>query len=489
MIGNKTTLINVKSEINQMSEWAHRLNNPEITHQNKVLGKKTTRYEKWSQWLDCEKSTESNIYKIFIGRQAKNIHCLQHIAVFTDLTIENAKKLINKINLKIKMTEGELLLFSFTFDEYIAIMNLLNIYKNQFYIPFQYILFGKQIFHSSYEHFSGFICELELIGSNIHTNLQRSMFFSSNVSGLCITLSEDELKIRAYFSSGYYINKYVKLSESSSKPNLSISLNYCQPIRSIVAFNYSLENDICVDLNGVPFYGSYHNTPHLYGYEYHDNPHEYLKTIDSDLHRTLTVDCERHMYLMALDNISYFMDENDCYSKILPINKTINIESACGSPIDSINFIIQFVSQLQVEKQCKYSKCYKLQQQHNPIFYPLTKISSTRYVEGYWQEFNECGCCNKIIYPYPRPTDMQVSPIFLQNLEYVKKYSKIECFFGPSDCRLCGTSLGGNEFSFKTEGITYVFPDGIDHYYKEHGVQPSEEFSDAIEQYVAENTE
>lgn len=475
---DKQSLFNNDSELKSMIGWKHRIENPEITHLKQVLGKKVTRYNKWCQSLEYEKTFSSQTIKLFIGKQNQFVHTLQHMTLFTDLSLINAQNIIKQITLKIKTTSNDTQLFSFTFDEYIALINLLNIQKEMFYIPFQYFVFGKQVFHSCYTHFLGF--ELEL------TIAPNSSLFSTRIDSMCYTLGEHELKRSVECTHSYFVNKYLPIQCETNESVTQLQLNYTQPIRSIVAYNYSQDNDICVHIDSMPFYGSYDNAPYLYGRISNDNLFDYLSEIDKVAYSSIAGNCDHHMYFKTLDNNLHFMDVDDCYNKILPINKIINVESACGSEIGKISFLIQFVIELQMDESCMYSQCIK-PLRHNPISYPLTKVSNTEFVEGYWQKYNECGCCNQLKYPYPVNSGIQVDEVFLQNLEHIKKYCKIDYYFGASFCRLCEVSVGGGEYSFKTEGKLYRFPEGIVHYYIVHNVQPSDEFMEAVEQYVVDN--
>lgn len=477
-MNDKQSLFNNDSELKSIKGWKQRIENPEITHLKPIFGRKVTRYNKWCQNLDYEKTLLSQKLIFFIGRQVGHIHALQHATLFTDLAIENAYSIIKQITLRIKTTNNTTQLFSFTFDEYIALINLLNIQKEIFYVPFQYFVFGKQVFHLCHKNFVGF--ELEL-----STTLSTSLF-STRVDSMCYTMSEVELKKMIECPHTYFVNKYVSQECNSNESMTLLELDYAQPIKSIVAYNYSQDNDICVHIDNIPFYGSYDNAPYLYGRNSSDNLFDYLSEIDKVTHSSIAGNCDQHMYFKMLDNDSHFMDVNDCYNKLLPTNKIIKIESACASEIGKIQFLIQFVVELYMDEHCKYSRCIK-QLKYNPISCPLTKVSDTEFIEGYWQEYNECGCCNKLKYPYPVNSGICVDPVFLQNLEHIKKYCKVDYYFGASFCRLCETAVGGSEYSFKSDGKTYRFPEGIVHYYSQHNVQPSDEFMEAVEQYVVDN--
>lgn len=475
-MNDKISVFNMDLELDPHECWKHHVDDPRITYMKPSVDKRATRFNGWYQILESDKSFFQNTLKIIIGRQSKNIHVLNHLTLFTDLNLKSTE-IIKSIKLTINMINGSTKLFEFTFDEYIALMNLLNIKKDMFYLPLQYLVFGKQMFHICYENFINFEIILEF---ESEPNL-----FSSHVDAICYTLGTNELKKMCITPHAYLVNKYESLTCETNKSILSYNLNYLKPIRSITAYNYSLNDDLCVNLNGMPFYGSYDNTPIFYEHESSLYLFDYLKNIDEKNYLSFTLNTENHMYFKALGVNDDFMNINDYYNKILPTNIPINIESASGSSIGKISFLLQFVVEILMEKTCIYSGCVK-KQTNNEISYPFTKISDTRFVEGYWQESHECGCCNPILYPFPAVSNISVNKVFLSNLEYIKKYCKSEYYMGSSTCRLCQLSNGNIEYSFKLNEKTYIFPEGITHYYSVHNVQPSTEFIEAVEQYMAE---
>jgi len=50
-----------------------------------------------------------------------------------------------------------------------------------------------------------------------------------------------------------------------------------------------------------------------------------------------------------------------------------------------------------------------------------------------------------------------------------------KAYFGFSRCRVCGEANGSREFGITNDGVAFTFPDGLYHYYAEHGVMPSDE--------------
>lgn len=131
--------------------------------------------------------------------------------------------------------------------------------------------------------------------------------------------------------------------------------------------------------------------------------------------------------------------------------------------------------------------------------YPLTKVSETEYIEGYWYSEREPH------YPFPLQTDVKVNKEFLNRLEsYIKsidesgnddvlaskiptssiQHSYVSSKRGLSPCRLCGICNGSYEYHFKkyVDGVNVCFraPEGLMHYSKDHNVHPSKEFFDFV---------
>ena len=115
---------------------------------------------------------------------------------------------------------------------------------------------------------------------------------------------------------------------------------------------------------------------------------------------------------------------------------------------------------------------------------PLYKVSDTAYVEGYWAslhpEYDTENTREK--YNLPISTKMPVDPKFLSKLKkiMIKHESSAVSFRGLSDCRVCSKMNGSKEFTLTNSQISFTFPEGIIHYYKDHGVQPSDKFHDFI---------
>lgn len=105
---------------------------------------------------------------------------------------------------------------------------------------------------------------------------------------------------------------------------------------------------------------------------------------------------------------------------------------------------------------------------------------STIYREGYWNDLKN----NHPDYPFPQIFDDKVDDfiarldiILSPNLPYKKRgFMQL----GHSECRICGCMNGYSDLFIRYDSITYIIPEGLMHYYKEHNVHPSEEFREFI---------
>jgi hypothetical protein len=109
---------------------------------------------------------------------------------------------------------------------------------------------------------------------------------------------------------------------------------------------------------------------------------------------------------------------------------------------------------------------------------PLYKINDTEFIEGYWANLSPMYDTDNTRRKYnlPLTTDGSVDGEFLAKLRSVMDSHEPKAYFGYSTCRVCGQSNGSKEFNVSSDDITFTFPDGIYHYYADHGVMPSDEF-------------
>jgi hypothetical protein len=168
--------------------------------------------------------------------------------------------------------------------------------------------------------------------------------------------------------------------------------------------------------------------------------------------------------------------------------------------------------------------------------YPLTKISDTKFIEGYWRHTKkrpepkpkkisppkdktnpdydsdmDSGTdysSDEESYPFPISSGTDVDINFIEKLDKIismgnncetkpghlvrvyesKKIDKIRdiiieprYYKGYSVCRLCEKkNNGSSEYTITRDDVKYIFPRGILHYYESHQVQPSKEFYELI---------
>lgn len=84
-------------------------------------------------------------------------------------------------------------------------------------------------------------------------------------------------------------------------------------------------------------------------------------------------------------------------------------------------------------------------------------------------------------YPFPK-SETKGDTDFIAKFDDLLKSDKIieKNFLGSSKCRLCDKNNGSKEFTLKYEGIDFIFPEGLRHYYEDHNVHPSKEFRNAV---------
>jgi hypothetical protein len=83
----------------------------------------------------------------------------------------------------------------------------------------------------------------------------------------------------------------------------------------------------------------------------------------------------------------------------------------------------------------------------------------------------------------PKSSNQQVNAIFLRKLNIIMKTQESLQYRGYSNCRLCKKINGSTEYTLTKDGVTFNFLEGLIHYYKDHMVQPSDEFYDFIMNY------
>lgn len=164
----------------------------------------------------------------------------------------------------------------------------------------------------------------------------------------------------------------------------------------------------------------------------------------------------------------------------------------------NINFEVH-INYLSLLQKNEFMSCYKFIENKNN--YPLTKENDI-FIEGYWQcNLKNLNYSDK--YPFPKQETMKIDNIFLDKLKNIfnvieettedkysnDKYSNCDGWntcvsnLGSSYCRLCKKDNGNIEYKLLYDGIKFIVPSGIIHYYEDHNVHPSNEFYNFIINY------
>jgi hypothetical protein len=120
--------------------------------------------------------------------------------------------------------------------------------------------------------------------------------------------------------------------------------------------------------------------------------------------------------------------------------------------------------------------------QNTTNFYPLYQKDDNTYYEGYWFS----GLNVNTNYPIP-VMGKKNSKEFLSALARYMENNESISYFGSSECRLCQIANGGSEYSIDYLNGKIFFPSGLLHYYRDHSVNPSREFFEAITKWDREH--
>jgi hypothetical protein len=174
--------------------------------------------------------------------------------------------------------------------------------------------------------------------------------------------------------------------------------------------------------------------------------------------------------------------------------------------------MFHFISNIFHSENRNYDKVNQNYNGHN--HYPLTEQNG-EFLEGFWTEGEWSTIALHWIddpnsnLPFPKPEKNEKDRDFINQLSWIMAHIKrckkaiksekncagkkliddfgfdFESHLGNSKCRLCGNDNGNGEFLLKKEEIIFRFPEGIHHYYEDHNVKPSSEFSNFVKKYFA----
>jgi hypothetical protein len=194
-----------------------------------------------------------------------------------------------------------------------------------------------------------------------------------------------------------------------------------------------------------------------------------------------------------------FILENDiiymssCKAGAFALNKNSNIN--ISYPNQNVEIWARFRNIIQ-DGKILYSPFVWKKNSNN---YPLIKLNpqngeTNRYKEGFWQEIKITLDPDDTL-PFPVEDLEPNNELFKSNLKsiikYLKKYGnyssdngwgKIISYLGCSYSRLHPfLHVGDNEFIVNHNGETFIFPEGLTHYYIKHNVHPSSGFKQFVE--------
>jgi len=218
----------------------------------------------------------------------------------------------------------------------------------------------------------------------------------------------------------------------------------------------------------------------------------------------VTFDCKDLNLIESvyMDNIELIPQENfwynSCVDKIFsqcnyfyPVDWKIKFVT---KPHNNIKGCINFCIPNFIQNQDKGRLYYSLTKQPSIDELPkspFSKLKENKYAEGYWYNItkNKPNKCN--IFGYDSTIDDSILPfpiqeenpdiIFHDKLKEISKYFSYTSYLGSSFDRLGNKNMGGGEYSFEINNITYVFPEGYFIYLKDYNVHPSVEFRNIIE--------
>lgn len=427
--------------------------NPSMTCFKKVTNLRPTHHNRWTQIFDYLLEREIHLFN---DDSFNNIHLYSNLSLiitFPDNSISFLDALDRITNITVHLDGLEVLnMNGYIIHKIIGLNNdaLKKIkkvwkHKNQLIIPIQSLLFGEE--------------------SYLPNNISIDISFSSledviaSIGITCVYLTDEEKRQFNFSIQEFVINRF----HYHTSKTQNIPIDVMLPIKTIILLS---ETRIDANVDFMKFCNSSYNY-------FNDN-----MTLETDVY--------------YLHSVVDTVRDYPC-GKIIPNEKIITIKP---DPSDSLNIsgelmftviycchdYLQFSPALG-EQNANIKFLGLLLKKENNNTYPLTKISETEFIEGYWFPLNPCDNDYNIGYPKPIVTDTPVCQRFLDKLKLITNSAKKNDYFGWSKCRICKCVNGGSEYRLTSNGKTFRYPSGLLHYYEAHNVQPSKEFYDFVMGY------
>lgn len=449
MANNKYTIDN---DLENESAYSCFLKNPKITNFKPIYNTKPTHFNKFTVIIE---NTLDNNNALFTMENNTNIAISNGVIQIKSSVLY---AFFEEIEITMEHNNKTVTLLKLSYDDLITILKHkfnYDIYKNydktsKLIIPFQKLIIDEYLF----------------INKNMKLNvkLNSSINDSSTLNKICTTSLIYEKNELTYIESmrfhtdcwEKYINSYENIYGTINDDTFTINFkNYSKPIYGIYIGSSNVDGINLVNLKCYNEDHYIHSIETLNAYE----NYVYNKQICVD----------KNMYVINFDNNNrthgifagkFYGDEN----------KNLIITGKNGT---KLNIIINYFNILIYDDNTIELDCLKERLPDYNNFYPLTKLSDNKYVEGYW--FNSISEQTST-FPFPKETEKIVDINFLNKLKNCMSILKKIDYCGPSMCRICKQCNGNIEYELIENDVKYLFPEGVMHYYQDHNVQPSDEF-------------
>lgn len=487
---------------------------PSVTCFKKIAHIKTfTHFRRWIETLSVERG-----HNILLNKDKYNvINGIWNMLFVVDLNVHNqnhdsnfdSQFIDNKLSIKLRL--GDVVIFD---QDCYGLLNIFKSYSESYNRSVSIYNSTKQLIIPLQQ----FIMEHDQCLNVCHYKndlIMECNYNSDYANKYCVTFEafqydDAEYKRNTLTANEQYINGYHTQSYRIPSNELVFKIPVTTPtlLRHLTVF--SVEGNVrSVTIDQRPFtrlsdpYNRYYRSHSDYSYSCTDSDNN---TFVYDTHLTMKLEQSNNI------NVGFITGSSDRFITV-QFNNSENSENVIVVTYKYDNFLRSTPEVLFEFERFNYDYS------HN---YPLTKISDTEFVEGYWYN-NQSDDKETRQYPFPKPEahlQRKNHDQFINKLKQLvdnknvfvfsgmfgydesgeKEYKQISdgtqikfvhCM-GGSWCRLCQNScncdhedkttkrLGGTEGIIVKNNITYRFPEGVLHYYKDHDVQPSQEFFDLI---------
>ena len=433
--------------------------NPTSTIFKKNYSFRLTHYNKWTQLYDFGLSRDIHIVDMY----TKNIHMYNNLSLILtfgiNLEIVTAFSFLTFISLKIGNLvtinlPGHIIyeIICMNYKNKKKIAKILK-HKNQLIIPLQTLISQNDLYISANHNIE------------IHYKYKpEADHWINNVSvGLVsVYLTSEEKRRYQFCGQEYMANRYYFERHRIEKIS-KIAVPVLLPIKTIIIIPKNPNYTIDINIEFRNFIRSSYNY-FSDGIDIHSN----------------------NYYMNLLIPHAELTTNNIPPGKLITKNKNLYLDIKTDNP-NEITIIYCCHDYLRMESDCvQYGGC--LVNRINENYYPLTKISENKFIEGYWFPLEPTDKDYDISYPKPISSIEPISIDFTNKLILLTNtVATTESYYGSSTCRLCQCSNGSEEHTLIFQEVQFIYPSGLIHYYKDHNVHPSKEFYNFVMNYPIVN--